>query len=261
MLQSPLQGVGGNAPLQGGWGVDNLQCLRVWLDSAMNQYYLPQSNSFQGKPVRHIILYDPRSAGMEDAIGAPVFSLRANTAASLYLNLKNDDGSDLVRDADLSLLSSGNRDVFIPVGRTVKWENSFIRVRGQLPAQPSVLLLYVVYGGTRPATRRYDVVRQVRIPPSDGPKKLSAYLDAQGYGHLRRLDVVSASKLSGQNYVTLNCRSGRTFNHVPLEFFQGDGGLPRFELPLLLADYNVDWNNSAIVNTDQEILLNLYFGR
>lgn len=241
--------------------INNLQYLRIWLDPALNLYYLPYSTGFQGKVIRHIILYDPRADDLVDTSGAPVFSLATNPAAGLYLNLKNEDDSDLVRDADLSLLASGNKAAFIPVGKTVKWENSYIRVRGTLPSQKAVMLLYVVYDDLRPAPRRYDVVKQVRIPTSATPQKLSAYVDATAYGNLRKLDVVSRTKLTGQNFITLNCRSGRTFNTVPLEFFQeGHGGLPRLQMPLRLADYNVDWNNSTIVNTDQEVLLNLYFG-
>lgn len=241
--------------------INNIQYLRIGLYKELNMYYLPYSTGFQNKKIKHIILYDPLSDDMVDVSGIKVFSLKNTPMVGLFLNLKNDDDSELVRDVDISLLDSGNKDIFIPIGKDVKWENSYLRTRGVLPDENKVMLMYVVYDDLREISGRYTVVKQVNVPAADGMKKLSSYIDASKYGYLKKIEVISRKKLTGKNFITLNCRSGRTFNTVPLEFFQSDHGMPKLKNAIAIADYNVDWNNSTIINTDNDVFLNLYFGK
>ena len=239
--------------------IDNLQCIRLPVPRGSTSAYLPTATGLDGVEVHRLLWYNPASPLATDSDGSPVLSAASAPQLEACLDLKGEGRDTPVRNLPLRLLDAACRDTLVPLHRRLRWEASSVKLAGTHPGGTPVLLLYAAHGSTgRPAGPPRSVV-QVQVPQG-ARRKLSPYVDTQGYGWLRGVECLTAGPLAGAAFLTLNCRSGRTFNHVPLAFLQSADGTPRIHGALRLADYNVDWNNSYIENTACPVRLNLYFG-
>lgn len=239
--------------------LDNLQCIRLPVPEGSTSVYLPTATGLDGVEVRRLMWYNPASPLATDSDGSPVLSAASAPALEACLDLKGEGRDTPVRHLPLRLIDAACRDTLVPLHRRLRWEASSVKLAGTHPGGTPVLLLYALYGGRRGEAREARTVVGVDLP-AGGRRKLSAYVDSQGYGWLRGVECLTDGPVSGAAFLTLNCRSGRTFNHVPLAFLQSADGTPRIHGALRLADYNVDWNNSYIENTACPVRLNLYFG-
>ncbi len=239
--------------------INNINVVRLQLDSANNTYFLPYATSFEHKPIRRII---PLHYGsVSDVAGV-------NTASidSMYITLRDMNDNYIVRDFPLNLLSNLAFNDLMPLNTIIKWETAFVRTRLPL-TDGDLLMLYMVYDEYRPILPEYSCIKTIEIP-AGFTGKLSELLNVADYGYLKRITATvypDDQNHTSDVFLTLNCLSGRTLNSLSVALMQqlSHAMYIPSRKGLYIADMSLDWDNSFITgNTTPGVTtyINLYFG-
>ena len=238
--------------------VHNIQLVRIPI-GASDRVYFPYSTSFYDKTIEQIMF--AMSEQVTDITGAENYV--ATSTGSIFITLYDRDNRIICKDLDISLLSDANFTEFIDLSVKVNWDTSYIKITDRnLLNQNKVLLVYIMYGGTKDVSEEFTTAIHVSFPANLNAAPLSDYIIGN-YGKLKRIDVVS-DPVPSSLFLTLNDDSGRGYDTVSALLFSRYSAsaselLPRIKDALYVPDYNVMLDNSYIWTGTNKIELVFYF--
>lgn len=238
---------------------NNIQLVRIPI-GASDRVYFPYSTSFYDKTIEQIMF--AMSEQVTDITGAENYV--ATSTGSVFLTLYDRDNRIICKDLDISLLSDANLTDFIDLSVKVNWDTSYIKITDQtLLNQNKVLLVYIMYGGTKDVSEDFKNAIIITFPANLTRQQLSDYIIGN-YGKLCRMEVANTA-IPTDLFITLNDKSGRGYDTVSSlifgreSLFSSDTLSFRIKNTLHVPDYDVDFSNSYIWTGSQPTTLVLFF--
>ena len=235
--------------------INNIEVVKIVFDGSKRVVYLPFNSNVAKREIHRIIVVAPDAGEVinETTTGKQVANWQELQNSTI--TLKDRDNNNLVKDIALSEFSQKMLYTNYLIDSYIDTTNSFITF--QYPeGEQRVLLLYFLYGKNEHTQITFDKARTVLIPANYNGK-LSRFLHSNLVGNIKKITYHTGNG-SVNFFIQIDEESGRSFELLSHLLFS-DNGNPRKKDTFLFDGIYPDFDNSFIINGNQDFLLTFYY--
>lgn len=227
--------------------INNIDTIRIPLNSHNNIYYFPENNNLIGKIINNIYVIEGNTQD-------PYTGLTILEPNNSYITLHDTEGNIVLNNIELSFFLK-NKDTLIEINSLIDWQKSYIQVLNSDRTNKEIIL-FVTYNGVFAENIEYDNTETITIPGNyNGNFEDFIYSDM--WGKLVRIDVLNRDTYP--IWFDIKDKNGKNFGLVFSELFQDKIYSPRASRwittqpilnPMTLNFFSPIWRESKIINNN-----------
>lgn len=227
--------------------INNIDTIRIRVNSHNNIYYFPENNNLIGKVINNIYTIKGDTTD-------PYTGLRILEPQNTYITLHDTEGNIVLNQVELSFFLK-NKVELIEINSVIDWQKSFVQVLNPNVSDEEIIL-FVTYDGVISEDIEYDNTETITIPTNyNGNFEDFIYSDM--WGKLVRIDVLNRDTYP--IWFDIKDKNGKNFGLVFSELFQDKIYSPRAGRwimtqsilnPMTLNFFSPVWRESKIINNN-----------
>lgn len=235
---------------------NNIDLVQINLDNNTMSFFIPENVDFRDKKINNVMLL----GGADDFANSPFDGrtlVNQDELKDFYVTLVSDDKQNLFRNVNGALLSPQS-NVKFDINSVISLKLSSLQYFGGNDLSGKCVLFYVSYDGgtTDEQLPTNSVSVNITIPAGTKHVKLSDYIDNYIRRQNKKIKAIE-THCTAHYYLLLQERGGRVFRYVPSNLFVADYNTDGRSQPLMIGDYDVEFQNSYIYPQENERKINI----